>query len=143
MASSVHRPDRGAAIEEIVSLKRKEWEELLRDNERIIQRCETLLKDIARLEEENRGLREKLQAAEAELGELRRALGPSPPAQRVPVVVKKRTHAVLFCIYCGQRLVPDAAYCDMCGMKVERRPRAISLLERLKSEWTALTHRIR
>jgi|GEM_PF-3670172 cell division septum initiation protein DivIVA len=130
-------------MDEIVSLKRREWEEFLRDNERIIKQCEMLLEKIAELEKENKELRDKLQAAEAELRELKGAQPPAPFAQRAPALVKKRAYAVSFCIYCGRRLVPAAAYCDMCGSMVEREPRASSLLERLKLEWARLTRRIR
>ncbi len=125
----------------MISLKRREWEEFLRDSEKVIQRCEALLKDVAKLEEENRELREKLRNAEAELGELRRGLEASPPARQVPVIVKKHSHVILFCIYCGRRLMPNAAYCDACGGRVEQKP--VSLLGRLKSEWAALTRRVR
>jgi len=104
----------GESTDEVVRILREDWENLLRDNQELVERCEQLFSRLVHLQEENNSLRIKTEEAE----EARRSPQQRPYHISQPSRTEKQPSMSCVCMNCGRQISESDRFCDRCGYQV-------------------------
>jgi len=104
----------GESTDEVVRILREDWENLLRDNQELVERCEQLFNRLGHLQEENNSLRIKIEEVEeARILPHKRPYHISQPSR-----MEKQPSMSCVCVNCGRQISESDRFCDRCGYQV-------------------------
>jgi len=104
----------GESTDEVVRILREDWENLLRDNQELVERCEQLFSKLVHLQEENNSLRIKIEEVE----EARMLPQQRPYHISQLSRIEKQQSMPRVCVNCGRQIFESDRFCDRCGYQV-------------------------
>lgn len=104
----------GESTDEVVRILREDWENLLRDNQELVERCEQLFSRLVHLQEENNSLRIKIE----EVKEARMLPQQRPYHISQLSRMEKQRSMSCVCVNCGRQISESDRFCDRCGYQV-------------------------
>jgi len=102
------------STDKVVRILREDWENLLRDNQELVERCEQLFSRLVHLQEENNSLRIKIEEVE----EARMLPQQRPYHISQPSRMQKQPSMPCVCMNCGRQISESDRFCDRCGYQV-------------------------